>query len=839
MAHLAADIRYALRTLQRVPLFTAIAVFSIAFGIAANSAVFTLVDQVVLRRLPVAEPGALVQVSAPGTESLGGGMGDGTELSYAMFRDLQEHNQVFDAMFCLFPSGLSVTAGGRSELVAAELVSGTFFPTLGVRPAVGRLFSAEEDKSPGGHPVAVLGYGYWQSRFGGDRSIVGKSIEVNGHPLEIIGVVERRFPGMDFARPAQLYVPVTMQPQMGPTWLTLDGRRFRWVQIYGRLRHGVSATLAEAGLQPLYKSILEREASEAAFADASADTKRQFLEGKLRVDDASKGHSNLRASITTPLLILMGVAAGVLLIVCANVANLLIARGAARHRELALRLAVGASRSQIVRLLLVESLVLAIGGAALGLLVAGWGADLLLGYFQSPENAVAVSPEPDARILAFTSLLAVATALVAGIIPAFRSTRVDLAPTLKGSGGGVVSEQPHLRKTLVVAQVALSFLLLIGAGLFVRSLQNLLAIDPGFHTDRVVTFNVDPSRANYDAERARTFAQALLDAANRTPGVVSSAYSFVSVLDGGGWGMGFTVEGYQPPPGESAGSMANAVSPGYFAAMGIPVVAGREFDDRDGPVVPAPEGWPYRTAIVNQTFAERYLKNANPIGRHIGFGTNPGTPTPVEIVGVAKDSRYVGIREDPRPQIFFPYRQSRMENIAFYVRTAQDPDVIVQSMRRALSAIDPRVPMYGATTLEEKVRQSVVNERLIASLSAALSGMATLLAVIGLYGVIAYTVTRRTREIGIRMALGALGSQIAGSVLREAGALVAVGLALGLGVAWWLGRYVQSQLYGITPADPSTIAAAGVALVLVAGVAAALPARRASAVSPMSALRED
>ncbi len=342
------------------------------------------------------------------------------------------------------------------------------------------------------------------------------------------------------------------------------------MQIYGRLRHGVSAALAEAGLQPLYKSILEREASEAAFADASADTKRQFLEGKLRVDDASKGHSNLRASITTPLLILMGVAAGVLLIVCANVANLLIARGAARHRELALRLAVGASRSQIVRLLLVESLVLAIGGAALGLLVAGWGADLLLGYFQSPENAVAVSPEPDARILAFTSLLAVATALVAGIIPAFRSTRVDLAPTLKGSGGGVVSEQPHLRKTLVVAQVALSFLLLIGAGLFVRSLQNLLAVDPGFHTDRVVTFNVDPSRANYDAERARTFAQALLDAANRTPGVVSVGLLLRLGPRRRRLGHGLHRRGLSAASGRAAGSMANAVSPGYSRRWGFP-----------------------------------------------------------------------------------------------------------------------------------------------------------------------------------------------------------------------------------------------------------------------------
>ena len=316
---------------------------------------------------------------------------------------------------------------------------------------------------------------------------------------------------------------------------------------------------------------MKQEATDAAFASASADTKRRFLDGTLKVEDASRGHSNLRSSITTPLLILMGIAGGVLLIVCANVANLLIARGAARHRELALRLAVGASRGQIVRLLLVESLVLATFGAGLGLLVAGWGADILLGFFQTPESPVAVTAEPDARILAFTSLLAVATALLAGVIPALRGTRVDLAPTLKGSGGGVVGEQPHLRRTLVVAQVALSFLLLIGAGLFLRSLQNLLSVDPGFITERVLSPSTSIPRApGYSAERARAFAQTMLDAANRTPGVASSAYAFISLLDGGGWGMGFTIEGYQPPAGESAGSMANAVSPGYFAAMRYP-----------------------------------------------------------------------------------------------------------------------------------------------------------------------------------------------------------------------------------------------------------------------------
>jgi predicted permease len=839
MAHLVADIRYGLRGLRRVPLFTAVTVLSIGFGIAANAAVFTLVDQVVLRRLPVVEPRGLVQVSAPDSETYGGGLGDGTELSYAMFRDLQAHNQVFTGMFCRFPAGLTLTYEGRSELATSELVSGTFFPQLGVRPALGRLFTAAEDRAAGAHPLAVLGYDYWITRFGGDRSILGKTITVNGHPFEVVGVVQPGFHGLDFGQPPQLYVPITMQPQMGPAWLRLDERRFRWVQVFARLRDGVSPGQAQAGLQPLYQSVLQQEAKDAAFAAASEDTKRRFLEGRVRVDDASRGHSNLRTSITTPLLILMSVAGGVLLIVCANVANLLIARGAARHRELALRLAVGANRGQIVRLLLVESLLLALMGAGLGLVLSSWGASVLLGYFVTPDSPIAVTADPDGRILLFTALLAVVTALVAGVIPAFRSTRVDLSPTLKGSGGAVVADQPRLRKTLVVAQVALSFLLLIGAGLFVRSLQNLLAVDPGFRTAHVLTFSVNPSRIGYDAERSRAFAQTLLARASATPGVSSAAYTFISLLEGGGWGMPFTVEGYQPPPGESAGSMANAVSPGYFAAMGIPLLAGRDFDERDDRVLPRPDTWPYRVAVVNESFVQRYFKNVSPIGRHIGIGANPGTPMPIEIVGVAKDSRYTGIREDARPQVFFPYLQARMENITIYVRTGQDPDAIMQSMRQAVAAIDPQVPIFGVSTLEERVRRSVVNERLIAGLSAALSAVATILAVVGLYGVIAYTVTRRTREIGIRMALGAQGSQIARSVLREAGLLVAIGLTLGFAAAWWLGRYVQSQLYGIKPADPSTIALAGITLVVVATLAAMLPARRASMVSPMSALRED
>jgi predicted permease len=837
LAQLASDLRYGMRSLRHAPLFTAVAVASMAFGIGANTAVFTLVDQVVLRTLPVERAEELVQVSAPDTETLGGGIGDGSELSYAMYRDLRDGNTVFTSMFCRMWARTHVFHNGRTEQTTGQLVSGTFFSALGVRPALGRLFSPADEGAEGAHPIAVLSHAYWQARFNGDPTVIGRTIVVNRHPLEIVGVAAAGFEGLDVGEPVQVYVPIVMLKQIGPAWLTLEDRRFRFVQLFGRLRPGVTAQQAQAGLQPLYRARLQEESKDAAFAAAAADTKRRFLEGRLRVDEASRGRSGLRRSVTEPLLILLTVAGGVLLIVCANVANLLIARGAARQRELALRLAVGASRAQVIRLLLVESLLLAIGGAVLGVGLASWGADLLLGFYTTPENAIAVSAQPDGRILLFTTALATCTALVAGAVPAFRSTRVDLAPALKSAGGAVLGEQPHLRKTLVVVQVALSFLLLIGAGLFVRSVRNLLEVDPGFQPSHVVTFRFDLGAAGYDKERGHAFANTFQQRLSNVPGVSSVGYAFQTLLNGGGWGMGFTVEGYKPPPGESAGSMANAVSPGFFKTMGMSIVAGRAIDERD--TQGFREGWAYRVAVVNETFAKRYFAGAVPVGRRIGIGDNPGTQTNIEVVGLVRNAKYTGIREEDRPQVFFPYLQATMEGVTAYVRTSQDPTAMMSTLRREMAALDPQLAIYEIGTLDERVEQSVVNERLIASLSAVLSVMATLLSVIGLYGVMAYLVARRTREIGIRMALGALGSQIARGVLREAALLVTAGLALGFIAAWQLGRYIEGQLYGVRPADAMTIALAAVTLTAVAAVATALPARRAASVAPMSALRGD
>ncbi len=840
MTNLYDDLRYAVRSLRKAPLFTLVAVLSMGLGIAANTSVFTLVDQVILRTLPIDRPQELVQVTAAGTESYGGGAGDGTELSYAMYRDLRDRNTVFATMFCRVQTNATLGSGGTTEQIPTELVSGSFFQGLGVRPALGRLIGPAEDPRGGGVPVAVLSHAYWQARFAGDASVIGRTVTINNYPFQVIGVVEPRFTGLDLGRPARMYVPVTMQPQLGPAWLHIDGRRFRWVQVYARLRPPITRERAKAALDPLYASLLAGEARDAAFSGASADARKRFLEGRLTVDDASKGHSGLRQAVTEPLLILMAIAGGVLLIVCANVANLLIARGAARQREIALRLAIGAGRLRIVGLLLAETLVIAAAGAAAGLVLASWGAAGLLGYFVTPDNPLALSAAPDARILLFTTALACVTALVAGLLPALRSARVALAPTLKSAGGGVVSEQPRLRKTLVVVQVALSFVLLVGAGLFLRSLQNLMRVDPGFRTERLLTFAFDLGASGYDSARAHVLLRDLDRRLGRLPGVEAAGYSFMPLLGGGAWGMGFTVEGYQPAPGAGAGALCNAVSPGYFRLMGIPIVAGRELSARDDQVLPAPEGWPYRVAVVNERFARQYFKGANAVGRHIGIGEDPGTKTVIEVVGVAKDSNYLSIREDRQPQVFFSYLQSGdVNDVNAFVRTSGDPAAVMPLVRHEIAAIDARIAVYGVTTIEQKAARSVNNERLIATLSTTLAVMATLLSVVGLYGVMAYMVTRRTREIGIRMALGAVGRQIAAGVLREAGMLVATGLVAGAVASWALGRFVRSQLYGTTPTDGAAMLFGALVLLAVAGAASLLPARRAARVTPVVALRDE
>jgi predicted permease len=840
MPRFLSDLQLAGRSLWRAPLFSLVALVSIALGIGANTAVFTLLDQVALRALPIRDPGALAQIHAQDEENYGGTLGNGTELSWPMFRDLRDKAPGFDGVIGRVFTQLHVGQQGVSERTDGEMVSGNYFEVLGIQPAIGRLLTAADDATISGHPVAVLGYDYWRRRFSGRTDILGQAIEVNGTPLTVIGVAARGFYGLELGTPADVFVPVTMQPQLGPAWLKIDDRRFGWVQVYARRKPGVSLAQAQAGLQPLFSAILRMEVQESGFQRAAAATRKQFLDAKIHVVDGSHGQAELRSAMDESLAILMAVAAGVLLIACANVANLLIARGAARERELALRRALGASGLRLAWLLMAEAAVLALVGSLGGLVVATWGAGLLVDVFTTSDSVAAVGATPDWRIVAFTAAVAVATALLAGLAPAVRAVRGGVAPALKAAGGGVVREQPRLRKTLVVAQVALSFLMIVTAVLFVRSLHNLLEIHPGFSTARVTSFTVDLERSGYKDERSRIFGQQLLERVRALPGVEAAGFATMGILEGGGWGMPFTVEGFTPKPGDSASSMVNAVSPGYLETLQARIVRGRGFRDQDARVPAEGEEWPYRTAIVNETFARRYFDTRDPIGRHVGIGGDPGTPTPITIVGVVADSRYQRIREDVRPQILLPAFENRgLNDVTVYVRSRQPTASVVASLRGVVRALDPGMPVFNVATLDERVARSLRNERLIAGLSAAFATLATLLGIVGLYGVMAYTVTRRSREIGIRMALGARASLVAGQVVREAGLLIAGGLVLAAPAAWWLKGYIATQLYGITPGDPRTIALAAIGLTAVGLMAAAIPASRAARVSPMQALRDE
>jgi predicted permease len=850
MTHLLTDLRYALRTLRKSPIFTVVAVLSIALGLGANTAIFTLVDQALLRLLPVKDPEQLVMLQPTGA-NYGNWQGDGYVISYPIYTDIRDHNDVFSGMFARRNWPMQVSYQGHTERVNGELISGTYFPVLGVGAALGRVLTPDDDKVPSAHPVAVLSYDYWRTRFGADPNAIGQKIIVNNYPLTIVGVSQQGFDGIDMSNVPQIRVPMMMAGQVtplpgggtGPS--RLENRRLRWIHMFGRMKPGVTIEQVKAHLQPFYHSILEMEVKTEPFNATTAEVKKRFLAGGIEVLPGSQGRPSYQRSLARSLWVLTAIVVGLLLIACANVANLLLARASARQREVALRLALGASRTRIVQQLLVESLVLALTGSALGLVIAVWGANLLLGFIVPSDQSTMLSAAPDARIVAFNFAIALLTGLLFGLAPALQSTQTELAPTLKDQAGSVLGGgQVRLRKALVVTQVALSLLLLIGAGLFVRSLQNLLTLDPGFKTSNLITFSIDPRLNGYTLPQLKDLYRTLPQRLGTLPGVDSVSLAAQAVLDGSQWAQSVTVEGYQFKPGEENTQWFNGVTPGFFTAMQIPMVAGHDFrptDERtrtpeERKAQPTTDG--YRVAIVNQSFAKQFFGDANPIGRRIGIGGNPGTPTPIEIIGVVKDTKYTGMRADMPRQVFVAALESdSMGGMAAYLRTTMAPEAMFNQVRQTMTQIDPNLPIFAMRTLDDQLNRSLSNERLMASLSGIFSGLATLLAMIGLYGVMAYTVSRRTREIGIRMALGAVSGNIAWLVMREVLLLVAIGMIIAGPIVWGLSRYVQSQLYGITPADPVTLIGAPIALAVVAGLAGLIPALRAARINPIRALR--
>ncbi|MDH4062800.1 MAG: ABC transporter permease, partial [Acidobacteriota bacterium] len=653
----------------------------------------------------------------------------------------------------------------------------------------------------------------------------------NNYPMTIVGVSAAGFAGLDPASAPQIRVPILMKPAVVPEWewVRMDDPRTRWVQVFARLAPGQTIESAQARLQTLFLQIRANEMTLDGAKNWSPYMREQFMKGQLTLDKADIGYSGLRNDFSTPLLVLMGMVGLVLLIACGNVANLLIARGFMRQREIAVRLSLGASRGQLVRQLLTESLLLSIAGGLAGLVVAVALTRALIALIPSDGRPLLIAAEPDARILSFTFALTLVTGVVFGLLPALRASRPDPWATLKDTAGALAGGGSlFLRKGLVTAQVAFSFLLLFGAGLFVQSLQNLKGTDTGIALDNLIAFQLSPALSGYDDERTGAFYRQLLDRLRSAPGVKTAGLAAVPILSGDEWDSTMSVEGHKAADGEDMQAFMNSLSPGYFETMGIRLLEGRDFRPLDAQKEAS-------VAIVNRRFAEHFFPGQSPVGRHIGWGSGPETKLSIEIVGVAENSLYEGPREGVRRQVFVP--NWGRGSVAFYVRTATASSGAFGLVRGEVKALDPSMPVYGLKTVEGQLDETLLTDRLVAMLSAGFGLLATLLASIGLYGVMAFVVTRRSKEMSLRLALGAEPGLVIWMVMKEVLLLLGIGLAAGLPAAKALGRYAASQLYGIEPNDPWLAAGTVAVLALVSAAAGFIPARRASRLDPILALR--
>ncbi|HEY6351958.1 MAG TPA: ABC transporter permease [Candidatus Angelobacter sp.] len=817
---------YAARVLRLNPGFTAVAVLSLALGIGANTAIFSLIDQVVLRPLPVWQPKELVMLDDPGTNP---GANHGKHsFSYPMYRDIRNHNDVFAGVIGRrgFPASLSWGRG--TARIQGELVSGNYFEVLGVQPYIGRLIASDDDRNGSASPVAVLSFAYWRRQFGDDQSVVGKPINVNGQILTLVGIAPPGFFGMEVGRASDLFVPMLMKAKMTPGWDGIENRRDMWVNIFARLKPGVSPSQAESGVNVLFHQILQEEIKDPKIP-ANWAFKDAFLTKHLYLLDGSRGISSLRENFSAPLLVLMAFVALVLLSACANVANLLMARGAARQREIAIRLAVGASRRHVIQQLLAESILLSLVSGALGIFLAWWLSSALLSMIPAQPNALTFSTKIDSRLLFFTLGISLLTGLVFGLLPSFKLSRPAMVPTLKLEAGVGRGAHGRFRKILVVAQVALSLVLVIGAGLFAQSLYNLRVLNPGFQTDHLLEAAVDPSLNSYPDDRALALFEQLQQRLANLPGVASVSAAEVAPLSGFSAGQTISVEGYSSKPDEDMNAAINLVGASYFATMKIPVILGREFTPRD--IKGAP-----KVGMINETAMRYWFHGANPIGHHFGFCCEGKID--IEIVGVVKDAKSKTVREDIPRYVYLPYMQdTNLGLMTFLLRTTQEPAAVTGQVRAALQEIDPNIPIFNVQTMDAQLDRSLYRERMLAMLAVFFAALAALLAAVGLYGVMAYTVSRRTSEIGIRLALGASRPNVLWLVLQDVIWMVAIGIVIAIPLVIGLSRLVQSQLYELKSSDPRTLLVATALLGCIAILAGFLPSWRATRISPTQALR--
>ena len=827
------DLRFSARSFVRSPGFTATTLLSLALGIGATTAIYSLVDQVILHALPVREPERLVLVDWNADDLITGAIGSSNLMPYPICRELQQQTRLFEGVLCRAEIEVNLTAGGDPRPVAAEIVSGSYFPVLGVGPALGRVIEPEDDAAPGAGPVVVLSYDFWQAQFGGAADIVGRKVLIGNRPMTVAGVAAAGFRGVDVGAVPAFWMPTSMYADANIADEDLLKSPDRWLQILARLRPGVSAAQAQAGLLPWFRSWLEDSTRRAGFPNISADRRRDYLASILEVTSAPQGHSPLRRDLSQPLWLLFA-ATGVLLgLACLNVAGLFVARGSARGREIGTRLALGASRGRIGRQLLADSLLLSVAGGVLGVAVAPLAIRGLIAFLPHELAANALRDTLSFRLLTFAFFASIAAGFLSGLAPALRAGGDNVVNSLRergGTGFGGV----RLRKTIVTLQVAFSLILVVGAALFLRTLTGLLAKGPGFDTSSLLSFAIAPLQNGYSRADASRLVRRLDEQVRALPVASSSATARFAVLTGGHWHNVVTVQTDHRFVTEGGCCDFNAVSPGFFATLGVRLLAGRDFDQRD--IRPAGEIGP-RSAIVNEAFVKRYLAGRDPLGVLIARGGGGGDVTPNStIVGVVADISYRGLR-DHSEQVFFPLFEHDDTGATFYIKVRGAPEQAIPSIRRLVRQDDPRLPILWFRTLDDQVNRSLSTERLLAALSGSFGALALLLSLIGLYGVMSFVVARRTREIGIRLALGATGASAIRLVLRDAVAMIAVGIAIALPCVAALGKLVQSQLFGVTATDPATIAAA--ALILAAGALAAafIPAWRASNVSPTDALR--
>jgi len=826
------DLKYGFRMLAKSPGFTAVAVLSLALGIGANTAIFSLLNAVMLRELPVKDPGRLVLLGTGREDGSSDDFANTDLYSYSFYRELRQNNDVFSevsALLSLMFGGMhgSVAESARLEPMNVQLVSGTYFRTLGVTPALGQVFSDAEDTPAGGHPVAVINYSWWKTRFGLDPAILGKTVTLGSTVYTIVGVAPPEFFGTAVGQAPDLWIPLSMEKQVSPGWNGLDDKSFQSLYILARLKPGVTAKWAQANVNLLARQIWQEYAGPVLTKEQQQDLEQARIE----LTPAARGLSRLRFEFAFPLLILMTVVALVLLIACANIANLLLARATTRRREIAVRLAIGAGRDRLIRQMLTESLLMAFLGGVLGVLFASWASEALLAMVSAGPNPLPLKVAPDARVLVFTLAVSLATALVFGIVPALRATRLDLAPSLKqGRGETSAGDRSRLAKMLIVSQVALSLVLLVGAGLFLRTLIKLTNLDTGFNKENVLLFGIDPLDAGYKQDaRLTNLYQQIEQRVSAEPGVRAASISFFTFNEGT-WDSPVVVEGSNPAPEIGNNVFHNVVGPGYFATMGIPVLVGRVFDQHD---TAASSG----VAVINETMARQLFPGVSPIGRRFRVKGDPQKNPEVEVVGVVKDAKYQSLRERPSPAAYYPYTQGSGYYYDLTVRYSGDREAIIAEVRRAVAEVDGRLPVSYQRTLAEQVDESITNQTLIARLSAFFGLLAAFLACIGIYGLMAHAVTRRTSEIGLRMALGAERSKVLWMVLGESLILVTLGIVIGLPVAFAAEGLISKMLFGLAPVDPLSFAGGAILLLALAVLAGYLPARKAALVDPMVALR--